>query len=273
METARMVRLGESAPYTGPRLTPAQRALAESWIRFAFKEAIKYAARVNYGQRVGRVDIDDLQSAALAATCEAAMRFDPTRASTMGALLGLMLRQKLHHEVCRQKAAGFSRCQSNLTQGRLGFEEIPSRYCLETPVGEGLTVKDVIPGHMDECENEDLTALRQSIKVLPDRLREVVVRRLNGDTLDEIARDHGVCKERIRQLELQARARLADMIIGVDPDAATCGQCGARFRLTPQKRVWLKRGGRSYCSPACGRAASRIKQVQRRLAAKAGEAR
>ena len=94
---------------------------------------------------------------------------------------------------------------------------------LDRPVGEegDTSFGDLIAGESSEPSEEvhvSLTerAVRTAVDTLPDREREVVKRRygMNGDrdpqSLEEIGRTLGITRERVRQIEAQALARLAE---------------------------------------------------------------
>src|SRR5438874_235425 len=94
---------------------------------------------------------------------------------------------------------------------------------LDKPVGErgDTSFGDLIAGESSEPSEEvhvSLTerAVRTAVDTLPDREREVVKRRygMNGDrdpqSLEEIGRTLGITRERVRQIEAQALARLAE---------------------------------------------------------------
>lgn len=59
--------------------------------------------------------------------------------------------------------------------------------------------------------SEKLASVKEASKHLSDREREVVQRRLDGETLSDIAEDFGATKERIRQIEERATERLKRM--------------------------------------------------------------
>ena len=93
---------------------------------------------------------------------------------------------------------------------------------LDKPVGEGSDTSygDLFAGAAPEPEEELHVSLaeesvRHAVSELPDRERAVIQRRygLNGDrdpkSLDEIGRELGLTRERVRQIEANALARLA----------------------------------------------------------------
>jgi RNA polymerase primary sigma factor len=93
---------------------------------------------------------------------------------------------------------------------------------LDRPIGEegASTYGDLIPGESPAVEEELHVSLREealhkALSELPDREREVLRLRygLNGDvdpqSLEQIGRQLGLTRERVRQLEAQALERLA----------------------------------------------------------------
>ena len=94
---------------------------------------------------------------------------------------------------------------------------------LDRPVGEegDTSYGDLIAGEAAEPSEEvhvslAESAVRQAVETLPEREREVVKLRygMNGDrdpkSLEEIGRQLGITRERVRQIESQALGRLAE---------------------------------------------------------------
>jgi RNA polymerase primary sigma factor len=93
---------------------------------------------------------------------------------------------------------------------------------LDKPVGEaGASFGDLIAGEGSEPSEEvhvslAESAVRSAVETLPEREREVVKLRfgMNGDrdpkSLEEIGRQLGITRERVRQIEAQALGRLAE---------------------------------------------------------------
>ena len=93
---------------------------------------------------------------------------------------------------------------------------------LDKPVGEGdASFGDLIAGQGSEPSEEvhvslAESAVRSAVETLPEREREVVKLRfgMNGDrdpkSLEEIGRQLGITRERVRQIESQALGRLAE---------------------------------------------------------------
>jgi RNA polymerase primary sigma factor len=93
---------------------------------------------------------------------------------------------------------------------------------LDRPISEasGTTFQELLAGEEEDVEQEVTVnlaqeALRDALDQLPDREREVLKRRygLNGErdpeSLEEIGRGLGITRERVRQIEAEALARLA----------------------------------------------------------------
>ena len=89
----------------------------------------------------------------------------------------------------------------------LDYADDDERSLLDT-MSDGYSLVD------DVSAREDVAHLRAAIGQLPDRLRTVLTLRLAGHTLQAIGDRLGVSKERIRQIEMDAReevtARMQD---------------------------------------------------------------
>lgn len=158
--------------------------------------------------RDGQPDDDDVQAGMLG-LMRAVTDFDPSRGFTLGT---------------------YSRewIINNIRRHRLDDRLIHTpRYLdgLEGHKYEGHVVRAVRVGRFggpDEsspCEPWTLDpepddrvddALRDAVARLPDREREVVRRRMAGETLKAIGESMGLTRERIRQIERDAHARLRD---------------------------------------------------------------
>jgi len=100
------------------------------------------------------------------------------------------------------------------------FELIEDAVSLETPVGDGESlysdlIEDVASERPDAATAERLQAveLHEALQHLKPRLRNVLERRFGLDevppqTLEEVGRDLGITRERVRQLEARALREL-----------------------------------------------------------------
>lgn len=68
--------------------------------------------------------------------------------------------------------------------------------------------------HVDLVHRDDAEQVLAAIGRLPDRLRDIITRRIDGEKLSSIGDSQGVCKERIRQLEKEARDRVLHDLAG-----------------------------------------------------------
>jgi RNA polymerase primary sigma factor len=92
---------------------------------------------------------------------------------------------------------------------------------LDRPISEasGTTFQELLAGEEEDVEQEVTVnlaqeALRDALDQLPDREREVLKRRYglgerDPESLEEIGRGLGITRERVRQIEAEALARLA----------------------------------------------------------------
>ncbi len=76
------------------------------------------------------------------------------------------------------------------------------RRCPVPPKGETTT----------QPIQEDYTELSRTLARLTGRSGEVLTRRAMGETLEEVSNDLGVSRERVRQIESEARAKLLKQV-------------------------------------------------------------
>ena len=257
-------------------LTTEQQELASQWVPFACQQAGKYASKFD------GLDVEELTSAALTCVVEAASRFRPGHigartgrpAQSLGTMLHLMLRQHLHREACRQMTGGFSRLLSNLTNRHMTFADVPRPASIDAPMGGGQFYADTLEGRpeADEVWGDEIAKLRAELATMPQPMRGVVLARMNGWKLSEIAWHLGLSKERVRQIEMVGHTRLREAF-GVPPpkvakaaeggESVRCGPCGEKYTPTSQQQAFRARGGTTYCSNEC-RLVARGKRKARR---------
>jgi len=95
--------------------------------------------------------------------------------------------------------------------GRLLTKVRLDHVSLSDPVGEDKeqTWEDVLPADVPEPEEALVRkGLQEALAGLPERHREALKRRLQGQTLAEIAQEFGLSRESIRRLEAEALVRL-----------------------------------------------------------------
>lgn len=74
-------------------------------------------------------------------------------------------------------------------------------------------------GHLEE--NANIESLMKAGR-LDDRLKLIMTRRINGDTLESIAKDLSVSKERIRQLEERAIKKMREGSKSIENNFSRC---------------------------------------------------
>ena len=90
------------------------------------------------------------------------------------------------------------------------------------------TSEDTRPFEFDEIER-----LRAAMKHLPTRDRQILLDRMHGRSLHEIGADHGISKERVRQIQILALDKLRQRLL---PDARReAARKGARALHTQGK--------------------------------------
>lgn len=100
-------------------------------------------------------------------------------------------------------------------------------------------------GSLEQIERQDdLDNMRRCFAELPERYRFVLKERMRGLMLHEIGKPLGLCKERIRQLEVQALHALRERMRALIDTDARCDYCERPFvRDKPKQRC---------CSQKCG---------------------
>lgn len=108
----------------------------------------------------------------------------------------------------------------------------------------------VIAEEKPSYDSDELERLREALARLPARERNILLERMHGRNLNEIGMDHGICKERVRQIEALALERMKEMLLPgyeIKRRARTPRQCRTCQRTQTQHEV-----GRGHCSK-CGR--------------------
>jgi transcriptional regulator with XRE-family HTH domain len=92
---------------------------------------------------------------------------------------------------------------------------------------------------------EQRQTIRAALKVMRPKERITILLRASGMTLEQIGHQMGVCRERVRQWERDARLVARGMPRhGVADGMRRCKNCGAEFTPT-RSRHW-------FCSDSCG---------------------
>ena len=193
----------EGVPFHVPqKLTPEQQALAAKF-RFMVPWAVN-----KWFSRLPEYVKDELASAGAVALVEAAERFDPSRGVLFYTFAASWLWGRMQAEL-KRCAAGLARQTSAMDDGDGEF------------VANVLTAPDEFARATD-AEHAARVAARVAAAVadLPDAMRVVLTRRygLGGEpprTLSEIGAEMGLTKEMVRQIQRQAKAKLAGAITGL----------------------------------------------------------
>ena len=172
-------------------LTDAGRRYVERWAH-----VVPYLLRIL--PIPSSVDRDDLESIGYEALCRAAARWRRGGGATERTYA-------IHY--CRWAIISAIRVAPGGSRSR------PSAVSFWEPVGgefDDLVLADILAGPGEEALFREVQrrALYDGIAALPDRMRTVVVSRLQGDQFREIARQLGVSDSRAKQIEDQAIDRL-----------------------------------------------------------------
>jgi RNA polymerase primary sigma factor len=130
-------------------------------------------------------------------------------------------RRQLAQKLNRDPSCAEIAVDSGFSEARVRqlLELVEDPVSLETPVGDGESlygdlIEDVNTEQPDEATAERLRALElsEALQALPPRLRDVLERRFglvgHPQTLEEVGKELGITRERVRQLESRALREL-----------------------------------------------------------------
>lgn len=182
-------------------LTEAERErFCHTKIAMAHHLANKYA-RINFRDENRVRDVlDDLVSAALLGLARAALRFDPSRGVAETTYAYYAMQHCIFEELARYKSGGMSRCQSKKTKYPLPKVE-------HIPFDEFVPLSYEQPDHLEHDDIREFL-FKRVLQLKPMERRIIVDRHYEGLTLEATARKRGISKERVRQIQVAAVARL-----------------------------------------------------------------
>ena len=180
---------------------------------------------------------DDLMQQGRLGLCEAAKRYDPDANSGIAfcTYAGYWIKKcfvdglEAEHQIRVPRYLLFNRTKlprqpkaKNIAAAERARAKPASIHEVERYEVDGAVFDRRGDGPQDGPEREDdARALHEALEKLEPQLRDVIERRagLKGESrcLDEIGPIHGVCRERVRQIETLALKRLARML-GADPE-------------------------------------------------------
>jgi RNA polymerase sigma factor (sigma-70 family) len=184
-------------------LTDAERDVVEANRGLVYDVAIMMA-------RGGDADEDDVQAGMLG-LIRAVQDFDPS----LGYTLGTYSRDWIINKIRRHRHDDRLIHTPRYLDGRddhkcQGYVERAVRAGRFSGPEEGVPDE---PWTLDAEPDDGIdAALRDAVAGLPERERRVVERRVAGETLKAIGESMGLTRERIRQIEREAHARLRDKL-------------------------------------------------------------
>lgn len=154
----------------------------------------------------GLIDLDDLRQEALAGLCEAAVAWNPTL-STGRTFCGFA-KWRIHGRVidALRAADPLTRAERIKIRSPRARDAIRlrRRTSLETPIADGLTLQDLIPGDGPPRLPDELP-----MHLLTQREREMVFLRFSADqTIETIGARYGVTASRVSQILAASLAKL-----------------------------------------------------------------
>lgn len=192
------------------KLTEEQQRLAAENVRLAYDVVFRYRTRsVAMRHAVEKLGDDRAVSEALYGLTLAARGFDPER--------GFKFSTYAYGSIIRHVVEAGRRCGRLTERGANGrLSDVPALTQFGGEGDEDFSQESIPDGRGDERPygEDELKVLRAAISRLPELDRIVLIRRFfNRETLLGIGTAMGVSKERIRQIQEVALARLRRMLV------------------------------------------------------------
>lgn len=179
-----------------------------------FRHHLSWCVSLAHKWRLGTVDIEDVIHEGVTGLAEAINHFNPDAGTRLATYAVWWIRVRM---------LNFLRVTRSSVRPRAGLNAVHDDS-LDVTLGEGgETFLDMLPsnavGHDEIAEREDydhrVRSVLARLKLKPLE-RDIVETRLcrgdEADTLVVIGNRHGVSRERVRQVELQVKAKLADYL-------------------------------------------------------------
>jgi RNA polymerase sigma factor (sigma-70 family) len=177
--------------------------------RFIWKEARRYQS---IGIKAG-LSVDDLVQEGQHGALLAARRFDPDKGFQFLTYAVWWIRNRIL-EVLRGHQVYIPK---EVSRALRRVDGLPPVCSLDFPLfADGATIADTIPGDQGQAVTEaqmEAQDVRRLVRLLTPKEQQILIRHygLHGrpdETLEAIGNTYGVSRERIRQIESQALARL-----------------------------------------------------------------
>lgn len=185
-------------------------------------------------------EVDDLQSICEIGAYNAALRYDPTSMFRFATYAVHWIRARVREE--RDLPGGFHVNRNDTFDEGFFLESlsVPARDEAAESTLERLPGTSIDPiealGHTD-----GLAVLKRAFTQLPEAQQRLLRRRMDGESLTDLGRERGCTKERIRQLETDAknalRMRMRTMVSDVFPPPPARHQAIAPTTYPKQLRL------------------------------------
>lgn len=175
-----------------------------------------FAKRYRWGIRSGTIDREDLMQCARMAIERAKLTYDPAKGIAFSTYASKWIRSYLRHE---------AQCHGNVvrTDRKQNGEVIPFKrasIAFERRDGSEASILDLMGITADAPDVDDVMDIawnREELqtgwdKLKPQWQRVMTLRYVDGLTAADTAREIGVCRERIRQIEEKCLTRLREAV-------------------------------------------------------------
>ena len=226
--------------------------LLEQHNRWIWKVAINTKAR--------GIDRDDMLQIGRLAFLEAVSRFDLCYDVTLSTYAYKIVAQKVHMQAFQCGNIWLPNGARTTSQ-----KSVDATFQVGALENAELILRSRESGDLEKlCRAEDILAVRRAVELLPDRMRQIIEWRMNGQTLKEIGLRIGLVRERIRQIETEAMKILAGRLDAAGKRRGTPRIASAPPPAKRQKERRVRKCRRCGWFKMCDKC--RRKQQQSRLA-------
>ena len=181
---------------------PVHETLVLSLTRLAIKEATGFCREYNLLSEQA-----ELESCAIHGLLESLTRFEPARGIAPSTYVTYGIRFRLRRYVATERQ--LIRVHDKAWTGPYAEQAKAAQNIVGETYLESLAAPSILDQLADEEERknrrESMSAMMdEALDRLDGRERSIIVARIAGRTLEDVGGDHGISKERCRQIELRA---------------------------------------------------------------------
>jgi RNA polymerase sigma factor (sigma-70 family) len=159
------------------------------------------------------LSFDELVSAGFAGLCEAARAWDESRGVKFTSYAGWWIRREILDDLWYRRVVRMPKCRPYGEAGAEWDREKARETCHVGAMGAFAAVADRPPSPHSDTRME---SVREAVRALPSRHREIVEGRAEGRTLADIGLEYGICRQRVQQIHDEACRMLRRRLVAAE---------------------------------------------------------